>query len=422
MNVKKLWPILILLGITVIYLLGTSAVPFHPDEATQIYMSADWETLFHHPGDLFYSLTPADPVRQNYRLLDAPLTRWLIGAGRSLAGVAALPVDWDWSKPWQQNEQAGALPGNTLLLVSRLSVAWLFGISLWFIYRAGCILKGPWMGWTGVALAALNALVLMHTRRAMAESALFCAVCWVIYVLAKKETHPILLALPAALAVNAKQTAAGLVLVVLLAAWIYPQGLAWPKRLRNTCLCAIFILLATYLLNPVAWKAPLSAARAAVEVRSELATRQIETLAAVSPERVMRTPVQRATGWLGYLFFTPPATADVANYVTDTQTAEANYFSNPLNNLLRSVAGGMVLLAISLAGFLLAGFRTLRNIREQPSLGLLLAATLIPFFSLILFIPLPFQRYGIILVPFVNLWMAAILTELIRIFIKNREA
>lgn len=419
---KKLVPNLILLGVTVVYLLGTAAVPFHPDEATQIYMSGDWETLFSHPSDLLYSPTPVDPVRQNYRLLDAPLTRWLIGAGRSLAGAVALPVDWDWSKTWQQNEQAGALPGATLLLISRLSVAWLFGLSLWFIYRAGLILKGAWMGWLGVGLVALNALVLMHTRRAMAESALLFAVSWSIYALVKRETHPLWLALPAALALNAKQTAAGLIPILLLAAWFFPNGLRWPRRLLNTCLCAIFILAATYLLNPVAWKDPIPAARAAVEARSELATRQIDTLSAVSPEMVMRTPLQRVTGWLTYLFFTPPATADVANYLHNTQSAADAYFANPLNNLLRNPAGGMIVLILSLSGFILAALQTLRALKNNTSLALQLLATLVLTLSLVLLIPLPFQRYGIVLIPFVNLWLAFFLADWIGKLIKNREA
>ncbi len=421
MKSKKLLPILILLSVTVIYLLGAIAVPFHPDEATQIFMSGDWETLFHRPGALFYSPTSNDSIRQNYRLLDAPLTRWLIGAGRSLAGISALPIDWDWSKTWQENEQAGALPGKSLLLVSRLSVAWLFGLSLWFIYRSGVILKGAWMGWIGVALATFNALVLMHTRRAMAESALFFTVSWLIFTLVKKESHPILLAIPAALALNAKQTAAGLIPVVLLAAWVFPNGVSWEKRLRNTCLCAVFILLLTYLFNPVAWKSPISTFQTAVEARNNLATRQIETLTAVSPELVMRTPAQRTIGWLGYLFFGSPATADIANYVNDTKTAEVAYFANPLHDLLRSPAGGITLLALSLFGFLLAAYRTLRDLKKNTALGFLLLATLALFASLILLIPLPFQRYGIVLIPFINLWMAFMLAESIS-KLKNREA
>lgn len=421
MKLKTILPILILLLVTVLYLLGTAAVPFHPDEATQIFMSGDLETLFRHPSDLFYAAHPIDAARQNYRLLDAPLTRWLIGIGRTVAGIPALPADWNWSNSWRQNEQAGALPSDRLLLVSRLSVAWLFALTLFFAYRTGVLLRGVWMGWLNVALTALNALVLLHTRRAMAESALFFAIHWLIFALAKKEANPWLLALPAALAINAKQTVAGLVVVTLAAAWLYAGALSGGKRLRNVLLCAVCIVLVTILLNPVAWKNPVAAGRAALEARSELAIRQVNALTGVSPEQVMQSPGQRLSGWLVYLFFSPPAAADVANYLADTQAAEGIYFSNPLNRLLRGLAGGVTLLVLSIFGFGWAGYRTLRKIPLHIPLALLLLATLLVFLTLVLFIPLPFQRYCVSLIPFTNLWIAFLLAGFIEKF-KQRSS
>lgn len=422
MKLQNTLPFLAILLITLVYLLGTSTVPFHPDEATQIYMSADLETLFERPAELFYASDPVDAGRQSYRLLDAPLTRWLIGAGRKLSGLGALPVDWDWTQTWQYNQANGALPGDKLLLVSRLSVAWLFAFTLFFAYRSGVLLRGTWLGWVNMALTAANALVLLHTRRAMAESALLFAVSGLIFALAKKESSPILLALPAGLALNAKQTSAGLVIVALLAAWLFSKDSTWLKKLRNAGLCAVFILLLTYMLNPVSWKNPVATAKAAIDARNTLSSQQLAAFTSVSPEMVMQNPAQRAAGWLVYLFFSPPATADVANYVSDTQTAEEAYFSNPLNNLLRGVTGGVILTVLSLFGFTLAVLDLLRNhLRDRP-LGLLLLSTLAVFLSLVLFIPLPFQRYVILLLPFTNLWIAFFIARLVAKGNKNREA
>ena len=422
MRIQKILPFAAILVITALYLLTVGAVPFHPDEATQIFMSSDIESVFTQPASLFYSQTPADALRQNYRLLDAPLSRWLIGAGRSITGQSALAADWDWSKSWQQNEAAGALPADDLLWVSRVSVAWLLSLTLFLGYRTGRILGGEVMGWLMIVLISINALALLHARRAMAESALLFTVTWFTYALAKKETHPLLLVLPAALAVNAKQTAAGLVIIALLAVWLYSSSLPWRKRLSHVLQGALLVLLVSYALNPVAWKNPAAAARAALAARSDLATRQTETIRAVSPELLMQSPVQRAAGWLVYLYISEPAVADVANYINDTRASEQAYFSNPMHNFLRGIGGGMLMLLLSLSGFLYAAHTAVKESSRRAPLLLLLLASLTCFLSLALLIPLPFQRYTILLVPFSTLWTAFFLNGLFKRLHKNREA
>ena len=264
MRIQKILPFAAILVITALYLLTVGAVPFHPDEATQIFMSSDIESVFTQPASLFYSQTPADALRQNYRLLDAPLSRWLIGVGRSITGQSALTADWDWSKSWQQNEAAGALPADDLLWVSRVSVAWLLSLTLFLGYRTGRVLGGEVMGWLMIVLISINALVLLHARRAMAESALLFIVTWFMHTLVKKETHPLLLVLPAALAVNAKQTAAGLVIIALLAVWLetnpnqprisnflrdWPSCVIRPSALPSLCPSSTLSLLSLQVLT-----------------------------------------------------------------------------------------------------------------------------------------------------------------------------
>jgi 4-amino-4-deoxy-L-arabinose transferase-like glycosyltransferase len=422
MKIQTILPLAAILVLTALYLLGAAAVPFHPDEATQIFMSSDFENLFAQPSSLFYSLSPADPLRQNYRLLDAPLSRWLIGAGRFITGQPALNADWDWSKSWQQNESARALPSTGLLRVSRIAVAWLFAVTLFLGYRTGIVLGGTVMGWLMIVFVSINALVLLHARRAMAESALLFTVTWFAHALAKKETRPLLLVLPPALAVNAKQTAAGLVLIALLAVWMYSSGHPWRKRLSHVLQGALLILLVSYALNPVAWKNPAATARAALAARSELAERQVETIRAVSPELLMQSPLQRAAGWLVYLFISEPAVADVANYINDTRASEQVYFSNPVHNFLRGVTGGILMVLLSLFGFAYAIYTAAKNPLKRTPLALLLLAGVACFLSLALLIPLPFQRYTVLLVPFSTLWSVFLLNGLIIRLNKNREA
>ena len=155
MNKKKLLPLLtagIILLICVPYWAGTLGVPFHPDESAQLYMSADVELLFENPTDLFWTPAETGGLREQYRLLDAPLTRTLIGLGRVLTNTAALPADWVWAASWEENTGNGALPDRRLLAMGRLSVAWLFPLTLWFSYEAGKILGGKRLGWLALRM------------------------------------------------------------------------------------------------------------------------------------------------------------------------------------------------------------------------------------------------------------------------------
>ena len=118
------WSVLLaIILLSILYWSGLQVVPFHPDESTYIFMSGDLELVINNPGSLFWQPDQLTDFRMHYRLLDPPTSRYLVGIGRSLAGLSALPADWDWSLTWQQNQSAGALPDENLRIVSRAAVA-----------------------------------------------------------------------------------------------------------------------------------------------------------------------------------------------------------------------------------------------------------------------------------------------------------
>jgi len=65
-------------------------------------MSADFEAVFTQPSSLGWKSENEGDLRQRYRELDAPLTRYVLGIGRSIAGLPPLPNDWNWSVNWEQ--------------------------------------------------------------------------------------------------------------------------------------------------------------------------------------------------------------------------------------------------------------------------------------------------------------------------------
>lgn len=404
-TLEKNWPFLLfVLLVSAAYLSGIPAVPFHPDESTQIFMSSDLEIFFQNAPALYWAPDSAQPLRQHYRLLDAPLARLLIGFGRNITGAPPLQNDWDWSKDWQQNQQAGALPEERLLRLSRFSVAILFPFSLMLLYATAHALGGPSLGWASTILLAGNALVLLHTRRAMAESALLFTSILTLWALVRFQKQPLWIAAPAALAFNAKQTAAVFFLVGLAAVFWYSSG-ALPRRLLQGLLYTAIFLAITLLLNPYLWGSPFEAAQASLAARQALLQDQTGYFRLINPSQVLDTAPQRVVAMLAQLFVAPPAIADVSNYLPQTRLAENAYLANPLHTLLRGLPGGGLSMLLAVYGCILACLDACqKSFKLRRPLALLLFAFLGQALALLAAIPLSFQRYYLPLIPLLCLW------------------
>ena len=409
--------ILVLLFFSAIYWAGLQAVPFHPDESTYIFMSTDLDVLFTNPRSLFWQPDqPADP-RMQYRLLDPPTSRYLVGIGRSLFGLSALPADWDWSKNWQQNQSAGALPANKLLTVSRAAVAIFFPLSLLFLYLSANEISGRLAAWLAMLLLAGNTLMLLHTRRAMSESLLLFAVILTLYFLVHFQHKPWLSAFPVALALNAKLSAAPLAAAGALCILIIAVHQKWSfkKFFAQSLLYAAIIIAITLLLNPFLWSHPVAAGLASWQDRLELTSRQVSTVASVSPQQILDSFPKRLGNLIAHLFFTPPAIADVANYLEQTADAAKHYLANPLHALARDPFMASLLLIISLSGFIFSLLDLLRS--KSVQLLILFIAGFAQIAAILLLVPLPFQRYVLPVLPFTCFWTAYGLSKFIQVFL-----
>ena len=190
-----------------LFFLGTiQQVPFHPDEATQIYMSRDMDLLFSNPSNLIYHPETSPSPEQRYRLIDSPLPRTIIGIARTIFHLEPLASDWDWAISWEENQTNGAFPSASLLLLSRVTLAVFVPVGLVFFYL---ILKTmlPWsLSLLATLVLGLNAIFLVHTRRAMAEGISFCFYFFIFYLLVKQPGKFWLIGIGAGLALITKQT------------------------------------------------------------------------------------------------------------------------------------------------------------------------------------------------------------------------
>ncbi len=410
----NIWVFLILLALSIYYFFSITSVPFHPDESTQIFMSSDLSSIFEHPSTLFWDTQKENDIKQIYRLRDSPLTRYLIGFGRLMAKKSPLIADWNWSASWEENQNSGALPDRSLLLVSRLSVALFYPLLLWITYQTGKHLNGVETGLLAMVFMGCNALILLHTRRAMAESVMMFTIVMFVWALAKHKEKPSLLGILAGLAFCAKQSTFPLLIV----------GFLSMVKLRNASVKTNYLTLSrtgiyilsfiavVYLLNPVIWRNPISATTAAIKSRRELVSNQTQEMQAKMAGQVVKGLGQRSAAVIIQLFIAPPMPADVGNYLDQTKEMDQMYVNNPLNHLFRGVVGGGIMMIFFLFGLLFSLKTRLTHLTDWDfnlALGLL---WFLQTAAIVIFVPIAWQRYYLPILPYIIFFQAFALTHL----------
>ncbi len=406
--------------------LGVDQVPFHPDESSLLYQSRDFERWLSDPLSLAWDSTNPDDYDQVYRALNAPLTKYVLGIGRRLAGFGpeSVATDWNWSKSWQENKDAKGLPSDSLLRGARLAVTLLLPFSLLLVFRSGEALRSRRMGYIAAFLLATNALILLHDRRAMAEGVVTFGVCLAILGMLEADRRPWLAGASAALATMAKYSSAPMLLINFLAcAWIPSQDSTKKTKIFKNLL--IFMLVAAFImfvLSPIAWTHPLEALTQIWGARQEFVQKQVDTLRVLQPNQVLETMPTRIAIMLGHLYLTPLQFEEFENYNTQVTAMSEVYLSNPMHTLFRNVVGAGLALLLTIFG-IVAGFRNLRALKDgytKRNIVLLFTATALQILALLIANPLPYQRYWIPIVPFVCVWMAYGVEELVSL--KKKQA
>ncbi len=407
-SLEKVIPISILILYLVFFFSTILLVPFHPDESTQIYMSHDVDLIFTAPGSLFYHADTTLTPEQRYRLIDAPLPRTIIGISRGIFHLPLLKSDWNWSLSWEENKANGALPTNYMLLVARLSLALFVPLGLVFFFLILKRLVNWQISLLFTLVLGMNAIFLVHTRRAMAEGLSFCLYFAVIFLIIRKPEKAFLIGMLAGLAFQAKQTTLP-VLFMPVIIWII-KGIKTKNKLLSLKKILFFcgtIFLTYYVLNPVAWKDPFHVAILQIQHRLAFTQAQAAVYQAISSSLAVTTFPSRLAAWLANTYFATPAFYDIGNYSIELAQAILIYGSNILHRLFSGWYYGLLTLIIGLFGFILSlrKIKSVYNSTNNTFLVLLIISILQTAFSIFM-LPITFQRYYLLNLALSMIWVS----------------
>jgi 4-amino-4-deoxy-L-arabinose transferase-like glycosyltransferase len=394
----------IFIGIVIFYIWGISLVPFHPDESTQLYMSQDFVDYFTAPLSLSYQTDQTITPKVSYRALDAPITKYLIGLSRLIFQSPEHKTDWDWSTDWETNLKTGAFPSRDNLRIARIIPTSLSLISIIVCYFAFNRFLPKYLALLSVLYFALNPLMLLHGRRAMAEPALVLSVSIFMFMIINRVNNPFVLGAALAVGFNSKQTAIALLPAAIIAIYLAQEG---KSRLIKSLIQSIIMIgtigVITYLLNPFYWQQPIQALKTSLQLRGILSDAHLKNyLGGEIPSLFYRFATAIANLFINKLSF-----SEINNLPTFMMEDITRYESVFIHDWGRNIILGSLFLSFIFLGiyhmFKRSGPHSQtsndRSYLFYLSLALLTIVTLIA-------LPIPWQRYILPLLPYTTLSIA----------------
>ncbi len=442
---SRYFPILWLTLLFVYILAGTSSVPFHGDESTQIYMSRDYAYQFLQGNldRLRYHDPPLSATEQQLRLLNGTLNKTLIGLAWHLGGFSVDQVNeqWDWGGDWNYNQSNNHAPSEALLQISRIPSAVLLAAGVIVIFVLGRLLGGRPVAYLASLYYALNPALLIEGRRAMMEGSLtFFSLLTVlagIWLIQKQRgSTALLLGIAAGLALASKHTAVFTLMAVggtcaldPRAEWVIKgrnveaHGRA-PLRIYALLLVAGVIALAIfYAMNPAWWGDPLTRAGQVLSLRSDLLTGQTAAFGGYA------SLSDALGGFFRQVFVNSPQYYEIpawAGYIAEPISRYESSFWKGIS-IGGSVLGGVVLLLLTALGGVAAMGRKLALTQVYSDIStaqqrsesravrvLIFVWALVMLATTALLTPIEWQRYYLPAAPAVGLLAALGLVGLIQ--------
>lgn len=270
---------------------GRAVAPFHGDESIYTAMSVDYGYILLEQdlSKVIYTDEPENPIEQSYRITDAVLMRYFIGAAWHAAGFTTddMNAPWWWAQSFDFNVENGFYPGDELLLVSRIPAVILTGGAVLLLFLIGMQLQGRVVAYIATLYFALNPAVLLSGRRSAKEGPhlffeLFILL-MAIHVI-NRIRHPerrgvplwawsVCLGVGSALGIASKLTNVFPVVAAFGAIALFTLLRARAQIvpvLVNMLMSGVLVLGVFYAVNPAYWNGPIERTWMSVQIRAEV--------------------------------------------------------------------------------------------------------------------------------------------------------
>jgi 4-amino-4-deoxy-L-arabinose transferase-like glycosyltransferase len=174
----NLWTDTIFLLILSLYVWFNAAlVPFHGDEAMQIYAANDYFTrLYRDPAQLTTQPPYAVDSDAHLRILNGSVNRYAIGVALEMYFVKWWDIPfppapgWQWVRSYEDNAAQGYLPESMVLMIARLPSLLFHIASVIMMFALSRALGGRPLAYVATLIYALHPVLLLNGRRALQES------------------------------------------------------------------------------------------------------------------------------------------------------------------------------------------------------------------------------------------------------------
>ncbi len=408
---------------------GLPLVPYHGDESTLIYMSHDYADQFIE-GDLTnirYSLTPANPMDQELRLINGTIPQLTIGMAWQAAGFSEADINepWNWGWDYPTNIENGHAPREDLLHASRWASTLFTAGAVVIIFFLGKTLAGRPVAYMASLYFGLSPAVILNGRRAIMEgSMVFFAMLTLLAGAHLLRTRGIrawgwtlVLGIVSGLAVASKHTGVVVVFSTFAGAALYtvlhnrPQFL---QRFGQLVVAGVLSLVVFYGLNPAWWGGPVERAGQVLNMRSGLLDIQADVFGGYTDEAAGT----RFVGFWRQVFVARPMFYEVdgwAEFITDEIAAyEASVYDglNPPSSEV-AVFGLFVLGLLVLFGNLKA------PTVDAPLRWLFGTWVVLTLAFTLLLTPLEWQRYYLPAYPVVALLAPLGIMWVVQLYVRD---
>lgn len=393
-------------------LAGIKKVPFHGDESTIIWMSADYDTVVLR-GDVSavtYSPPPRRTTEQHLRILNGTWSRWTMGIAWSASGFhrADLNDQWVWGLDTEWNRANGHMPSDRLLNVTRLSSTLFLIFSMALVLRmtrlvANQVFSHPLIvasaGWLSATLYALNSVILMNGRRAMFEGAMLFALAlvgWVVLRLVNRQdsfNSYLLLGVAAGIALTAKHSTAFTIALLFLGLLFVKWGKSENQSKQSyqlifkfglVTMTALIVFLA---LTPLWWSSHLLEMPGVVlDERQKLLDEQVALFGGYNSLGARFEGLWEGIFGVEPQYYEADYWGDYAGVADEIDEYENSYLAGITSP---AMVGIRILLVVAGLGAIGLGWR-----RSQKNIAIVLAIWVIGIVVIsLLTIPLDWQRY-----------------------------